>query len=255
MKATKKKVLFIIFPTIVLFFGLCIIATDTNAYNIGDDISLILAVNDVNLDDAVSGTSIPIGTDYTINFFGLIQFHKALTINYLAFVILEAGFPIHEPFRVENLTNVHVPANFTLLFNATAPIAEEFVAIISQIRGTHQLNIIFNYTPDDTGIPEEEIIATTVHIQSENLFEPLATGSGVATVVVTVVTITSVGGSIAGIASAGPAISGKWLAQLKQAWKAIKTSKEASKLSISGIPLSAKIFSGDQLQQFLDLIG
>ena len=89
MKATKKKVLVVIFPTVLLLIGLCINATNTKALFLGDDITLFLEVNGVDLDDAVLGTSIPIDTDFVLNFLGLIIFHKALTVNYLEFVILE----------------------------------------------------------------------------------------------------------------------------------------------------------------------
>ena len=98
-------------------------------------------------------------------------------------------------------------------------------------------------------------VITNIFITYDNILDPLATGTGAATVIITVLGVTSAAGAVSAIGAASPFLSGKYFAQLKQLWKAFKTSKEVSKLSIGGIPLKAKIFSMSELKEFLEQFG
>ncbi|MHA1762300.1 MAG: hypothetical protein ACTSYC_00870 [Promethearchaeota archaeon] len=231
--------------------------TNTQAYNVNDDIILDMEVNGVSLDEAISGEGkFPISKteNYTINFEGDIIVLKGLTIYYLEFVIKEAGFGIHEPVRIEELTNTHLNGGTTLHLVYNYEIPEEFQAIIDQIKGTHELEVRLNYALDGEAVPKEFVEETEIIIESEGFVDTVTSASGAAT------TAVSAGAAIATVGTASTVIStfsymtGKFFDDLKNLWKGVKTTKEVSKIIKKGVPLRAKVRGNNILQSFLNNI-
>ncbi len=255
MRLSKSKIAVISISSLIIIISLSLCTNQAKGFPVDDDMIIDLEVNGVSVDDAMTGSTIPIPPDYTLEFEGVIAILKPLTINFIELTILEAGFPIHDPIRIEEFSYLYIPFPIGVGINGTYAIPEEFQAIISQIRGTHELRITVNYQVEETGLVKELSVIANIFVTYDNPLEVVATGTGVATVAVTVVGVVSTVGAVGAVGGGGSVIGGSYFTQLSQMWKAIKGGKEAIKLSISGIPLTAKIFSMDKLKEFLEMIG
>ncbi len=255
MKRLSSKRLFLIaFIGLLTLFFFSSIAKG-RAYNINDDIILDMTVNGVSLDDAVSGQgAFPIGNDYTIDFEGDVHALKGLTINYLEFVIKEAGFDIHQPVRINELSGVHFPAGMSVNIHDSYVLPDEIKTIINQIRGTHELEVDLSYTLDGQSTPKQFVEETNIVIPSEGFVDTITTASGAGTMALSAGAAVATVGTASTVISSFSYLSGKFFDDLKNLWKGIKTTKEVAKAVKKGIPLRAKVRPSGLLSSFMSNI-
>ena len=108
-----------------------------------------------------------------------------------------------------------------------------------------------SYILDGAPAPKEFVEETEIVIESEGFVDTVTTASGAATTVLSAGAAVATVGTASTIVSTFSYLSGKFLDDLKNLWKGIKTTKEVSKAVKKGLPLRAKVRGSGMLSSFL----